>query len=53
MQIARVFVDKCLELVLRDQLDTATASLTSRPARSCLNTSRYRSITCSREVLFG
>jgi alkylation response protein AidB-like acyl-CoA dehydrogenase len=27
VQVARVFVDKCLELVLRDQLDTATASM--------------------------
>lgn len=27
VQIARVFVDKCLELVLRDKLDTATASM--------------------------
>jgi alkylation response protein AidB-like acyl-CoA dehydrogenase len=27
VQVARVFVDKCLELVGRDQLDTATASM--------------------------
>ena len=27
VQIARVFVDKCLELVCRDRLDTATASM--------------------------
>jgi alkylation response protein AidB-like acyl-CoA dehydrogenase len=27
VQVARVFVDKCLELILRDQLDTATASM--------------------------
>jgi alkylation response protein AidB-like acyl-CoA dehydrogenase len=27
VQVARVFVDKCLELVCRDQLDTATASM--------------------------
>jgi acyl-CoA dehydrogenase len=27
VQIARVFVDKCLELVLHDKLDTATASM--------------------------
>jgi alkylation response protein AidB-like acyl-CoA dehydrogenase len=27
VQIARVFVDKCLELVCRDKLDTATASM--------------------------
>jgi acyl-CoA dehydrogenase len=27
VQVARVFVDKCLELVLQDQLDTATASM--------------------------
>ena len=27
VQVARVFVDRCLELVLRDQLDTATASM--------------------------
>jgi acyl-CoA dehydrogenase len=27
VQIARVFVDKCLELVLQDKLDTATASM--------------------------
>jgi acyl-CoA dehydrogenase len=27
VQVARVFVDKCLELVLRDQLDTASASM--------------------------
>ena len=27
VQVARVFVDKCLELVLRGQLDTATASM--------------------------
>jgi acyl-CoA dehydrogenase len=27
VQVARVFVDKCLELVLRNQLDTATASM--------------------------
>jgi alkylation response protein AidB-like acyl-CoA dehydrogenase len=27
VQVARVFVDKCLELVLRDKLDTATASM--------------------------
>lgn len=27
VQIARVFVDKCLELVLQDELDTATASM--------------------------
>jgi len=27
VQVARVFVDKCVELVLRDQLDTATASM--------------------------
>ena len=26
-QVARVFVDKCIELLLRDQLDTATASM--------------------------
>ncbi len=26
-QVARVFVDKCLELLLMDQLDTATASM--------------------------
>jgi acyl-CoA dehydrogenase len=27
VQVARVFVDKCLELVLQDKLDTATASM--------------------------
>ena len=27
VQVARVFVDKCCELILRDQLDTATASM--------------------------
>jgi acyl-CoA dehydrogenase len=27
VQVARVFVDRCLELVLRDELDTATASM--------------------------
>jgi len=27
VQIARVFVDKCLELVCEDKLDTATASM--------------------------
>jgi acyl-CoA dehydrogenase len=27
MQIAQVFVDKCLELTLQDKLDTATASM--------------------------
>jgi alkylation response protein AidB-like acyl-CoA dehydrogenase len=27
VQVARVFVDKCLELVLQDRLDTATASM--------------------------
>ena len=27
VQVARVFVDKCSELVLKDQLDTATASM--------------------------
>ncbi|HSV55323.1 MAG TPA: acyl-CoA dehydrogenase family protein [Burkholderiaceae bacterium] len=27
VQVARVFVDKCLELVCQDQLDTATASM--------------------------
>lgn len=27
VQVARVFVDKCCELVLQDQLDTATASM--------------------------
>jgi len=27
VQVARVFVDKCCELVVRDQLDTATASM--------------------------
>ena len=27
VQVARVFVDKCLELVLADKLDTATASM--------------------------
>lgn len=27
VQVARVFVDKCLELILQDQLDTATASM--------------------------
>lgn len=27
VQVARVFVDKCCELVLKDQLDTATASM--------------------------
>ena len=27
VQIAQVFVDKCLELLLKDQLDTATASM--------------------------
>ncbi|MEJ8839734.1 acyl-CoA dehydrogenase family protein [Ramlibacter sp. AN1133] len=27
VQVARVFVDRCLELVLMDQLDTATASM--------------------------
>lgn len=27
VQVARVFVDKCLELVLEDKLDTATASM--------------------------
>lgn len=27
VQVARVFVDKCVELVTRDQLDTATASM--------------------------
>jgi len=27
VQVARVFVDKCLELILEDQLDTATASM--------------------------
>ena len=27
VQVARVFVDKCMELVLQDQLDTATASM--------------------------
>lgn len=27
VQVARVFVDKCLELVVQDQLDTATASM--------------------------
>jgi acyl-CoA dehydrogenase len=27
VQVARVFVDKCIELVARDQLDTATASM--------------------------
>lgn len=27
VQVARVFVDKCMELVLRQQLDTATASM--------------------------
>jgi alkylation response protein AidB-like acyl-CoA dehydrogenase len=27
VQVARVFVDKCLELALREQLDTATASM--------------------------
>ncbi len=27
VQVARVFVDKCLELILRGQLDTATASM--------------------------
>ena len=27
VQVARVFVDRCLELVLQDQLDTATASM--------------------------
>jgi len=27
VQIARVFVDKCLELICRDRLDTATASM--------------------------
>ena len=27
VQIGRVFVDKCLELVCRDELDTATASM--------------------------
>jgi alkylation response protein AidB-like acyl-CoA dehydrogenase len=27
VQVARVFVDKCLELVLQEQLDTATASM--------------------------
>ena len=27
VQVARVFVDKCIELVLSDKLDTATASM--------------------------
>ncbi|MGV3573387.1 MAG: acyl-CoA dehydrogenase family protein [Ramlibacter sp.] len=27
VQVARVFVDKCLELILQDRLDTATASM--------------------------
>jgi acyl-CoA dehydrogenase len=27
VQVARVFVDKCIELVMADQLDTATASM--------------------------
>ena len=27
VQVARVFVDKCLELILQDKLDTATASM--------------------------
>ena len=27
VQVARVFVDKCCELILKDQLDTATASM--------------------------
>jgi hypothetical protein len=27
VQIARVFVDKCLELTCQDKLDTATASM--------------------------
>jgi alkylation response protein AidB-like acyl-CoA dehydrogenase len=27
VQVARVFVDKCCELVLQDRLDTATASM--------------------------
>ena len=27
VQVARVFVDKCIELILKDQLDTATASM--------------------------
>ena len=27
VQIAQVFVDKCIELLMKDQLDTATASM--------------------------
>ena len=27
VQVARVFVDKCCELICKDQLDTATASM--------------------------
>ena len=33
MQVARVFVDNCTELVLQDKLDTATATATASMAK--------------------